>query len=186
MNFGLSFLPEVLVTISNDTLKVRDIESLSNFETMKIIQNSMLPDEVSARSTSITRKNISIDEFENEAKNFGVSLMDIGVGTAPHWIQKINLAVDNGITPFVITLQQNFPNPFNSTTVIPYIISTGGPVTLEVFNILGQKVVDLDEGYQGAGSHTIQFRADKLPTGIYFYRLHGTALSLTKKFMIIR
>ena len=186
MNFGLSYLPEVLVTISNDSLKVQDIESLSNYETMKIIQNTMLPDEVNVRSTSITRKNISPDEFENAAKNYGVSLMDISGGTLPHWIQKINLAVEKGVTPFVITLQQNFPNPFNSTTIIPYILSTGGPVTLEIFNILGQKIVDLDVGYQGAGSHTIQFKADKLPTGLYFYRLHGTALSLTKKFMIIR
>ncbi|MDP2982373.1 MAG: T9SS type A sorting domain-containing protein [Candidatus Latescibacter sp.] len=186
MNFGLSYLPEVMVTITNDSLTVRDIQSLSKYETMKIIQDTMLPDEVNVRGTSITRENISFNEFENVSKAFGMSLKDIGRGNIPHWIQKVNMTVDGRVSPFIITLQQNFPNPFNSTTIIPFILSTGGRVTLEIFNILGQKIVEMDGGFQEAGSHTIQFKADKLPTGLYFYRLRGTALSLTKKFMIIR
>jgi M6 family metalloprotease-like protein len=186
MNFGLSYLPEVMVTITNDSLTVRDIQSLSKYETLKIIQNTMFQDETNASGASISRENIFPDAFENVSKAFGMGIKDIGRGSTPRWIQKVNTTVDRKVSPFVITLKQNFPNPFNSMTVIPFILSTGGKVNLEIFNILGQKIVEMDGDYLEAGSHTIQFKADKLPTGLYFYRLRGTALSLTKKFMIIR
>jgi len=186
MNFGLSYRPDMLVTITNDTLKVQDITSLSTYETIKIIQDSMLENENNLVGTSISKNTVSLGEFEKAVKPFGINMNGINGGKTPRWIQKVNLTVERGITPFVITLGQNFPNPFNSDTVIPYILSKDGPTILEVFNILGQKVITLDKGYQEAGSHTIQLKADTLPTGLYFYRIRGSALSLTRKLLIIR
>jgi M6 family metalloprotease-like protein len=186
MNFGLTYLPEILVTITNDTLKVQDITSLSTYETIKIIQDSMLQNESDIVGTSISKSTILSEEFEEAAKPFGMSLNMINGGKKPNWIQKVNLTTEKGIAPFVVTLEQNFPNPFNSDTTIPYILSGDGRIVLEVFNILGQKVINIDKGHQESGSHAIQFKADKLPTGLYFYRLRGSDMSLTRKLMIIR
>ncbi|NIS16128.1 MAG: hypothetical protein GWN00_35175, partial [Aliifodinibius sp.] len=52
-------------------------------------------------------------------------------------------------------LSQNYPNPFNSSTVIEYAVPYDGHVVLDVYNILGQKVVNLVDGYQRRGDHTI-------------------------------
>ena len=69
-------------------------------------------------------------------------------------------------------LEQNFPNPFNPTTVISYYLPLTTNVTLTVYNVLGQKIKKLVQRKESAGWHKVQFNAEGLPSGIYFYRLH--------------
>ena len=85
-----------------------------------------------------------------------------------------------------MALYQNHPNPFNSATAIPYILSETGPVTLEIFDILGRKVMSRDEGYKGAGYHTALFSAAGLASGVYFYRIKGAPFPQTKRFVVLR
>lgn len=66
-------------------------------------------------------------------------------------------------------LDQNYPNPFNPTTVISYTIPKQSNVTLTVFNMLGQEVATLANGMMPAGSHSAQFSAQNLSSGVYFY-----------------
>lgn len=83
-------------------------------------------------------------------------------------------------------LEQNFPNPFNPTTTITYTIPKSGRVQLAVFNLLGQEVALIFEGYQGAGMHEVEFRNAELPSGIYFYRIQAQDFVETKKLTILR
>ncbi|MDP2983317.1 MAG: T9SS type A sorting domain-containing protein [Candidatus Latescibacter sp.] len=186
MNFGLDTKPEIMVSVSDDSLKAEKIVSLSRYETQRIIEQFLRSGEGEGGGFSIVRENVTPGEFENTAKEFGLNSGEIFRGASPRYIQKLTLVAEKNDLPFVVALNQNFPNPFNSETIIPYILSKNGVVTLEIYNLIGQKILAMDQGYQNAGSHILRFKANKLPSGLYFYRLHGSALSLTKKFMIIR
>ncbi|MDP4117357.1 MAG: Ig-like domain-containing protein, partial [Bacteroidota bacterium] len=66
-------------------------------------------------------------------------------------------------------LSQNYPNPFNPTTIISFSLPVSQKVTLEVFNLLGQKISTLVNSELQAGTYNINFNASNLPSGQYFY-----------------
>jgi len=84
------------------------------------------------------------------------------------------------------SLEQNYPNPFNPTTVIEYQIPSEGLVTLEVYNMLGQRVATLVNEVQRAGTHTAGFDASRLSSGVYLYRLQTGSQALTGKMMLVK
>lgn len=90
------------------------------------------------------------------------------------------------ITPNNFILNQNYPNPFNPSTSITYSLPNTGHITLEVFNMIGQKVATLIDGIENAGSHQIQFNANKIASGIYFYRIQFNSLTLTKRMLLMK
>ncbi len=89
------------------------------------------------------------------------------------------------------SLSQNYPNPFNPTTYIQYNLPEGCYITLTVHNILGQTVATLLDGAQEAGFKRVRWdgcsdAGEKLPSGIYFYRLTAGSFSQVKKMMMLR
>ncbi len=81
----------------------------------------------------------------------------------------------------------NHPNPFNPSTTIDYTLSGSSYVRLEVFNTLGERVRVLRDGtVQEAGSHSVVFDAQGLPSGIYFYRLQAGDFVETRKLVLMR
>jgi hypothetical protein len=75
------------------------------------------------------------------------------------------------IMPQAIGLFQNYPNPFNAQTTISYTLLRAGPVTLSIYNIMGQMAATLVDGMQSAGEHRMVWDAGDLPSGVYFGRL---------------
>ncbi|MDZ7267059.1 MAG: T9SS type A sorting domain-containing protein [candidate division KSB1 bacterium] len=105
-------------------------------------------------------------------------------------IPKINTAVRDrdpmaGL-PADYALAQNFPNPFNPTTVISFSLPASVKVKLEVFNALGQKVATLVNHKLPAGSHTATWNAASMPSGIYFYKLEAGSFSQTRKMVLAK
>ncbi len=92
----------------------------------------------------------------------------------------------DGLLPQQFNLAQNYPNPFNPTTVIAYTLPEASTVDLTVFNLLGQKVVTLVNGFKPAGTYQVDFDAKGLPSGIYFYRLVTKNNVATKKMMLLK
>jgi len=88
--------------------------------------------------------------------------------------------------PFSFELFQNFPNPFNSSTTIMYLIAQDDFVSLKVYDILGKEVKTLVEENKKAGYYSINFSANYLSSGIYFYKLTSGEYSLRKKFILIK
>jgi hypothetical protein len=70
-----------------------------------------------------------------------------------------------------LLLAQNTPNPFNPSTQIRFSIPSAGPVSLRVYDIIGQEIATLLDEHQPAGEHTVSFEGTGLPSGIYMYRL---------------
>jgi len=84
-------------------------------------------------------------------------------------------------------LKQNYPNPFNSETVIEFILEKSQSVTMEVFNILGERVKTLyRETKLNAGKHEARLKSDDLSSGLYFYRLTTKEFTASKKMLLIR
>ncbi|HXG37214.1 MAG TPA: T9SS type A sorting domain-containing protein [Bacteroidota bacterium] len=93
------------------------------------------------------------------------------------------------VLPGEFSLHQNYPNPFNPATVIRFTlpgVGTRHEVSLRVFNMLGQEVATLVNGEMEAGHHQVQWQAEGLPSGVYFYRLEAGRFVETKKMMLVR
>ncbi len=88
--------------------------------------------------------------------------------------------------PEDFTLSQNYPNPFNPTTTIAYTIPQSGMVNLSVYNLLGEKVVELVNEFQEVGARTVSFNASNLASGTYIYRLTSSNIVLTKKMILMK
>jgi len=104
--------------------------------------------------------------------------------------------------PSVFSLEQNYPNPFGkaipsgnpSTTIkysIPAAVGDGHArsstcVTLKIYDILGQDVATLVNKQQQPGNYEVQFDANNLPSGIYFYKINAGSFSTTRKMMLLK
>jgi photosystem II stability/assembly factor-like uncharacterized protein len=88
--------------------------------------------------------------------------------------------------PTTFSLSQNYPNPFNPSTTIKYGLPKDVKVTLEVYNILGQRVAVLADEAQEAGYHEVVFQNANLASGVYFYRLRAEDFVETKKLIFLR
>ncbi len=97
-------------------------------------------------------------------------------------------SIDKQDNPSRITfaLSQNYPNPFNPTTTIQYAISKPGYVTLKVYDILGKEITTLVNEQKLAGTYSINFSANKLTSGVYFYSIHVGSFTQTKKLLLLK
>lgn len=87
--------------------------------------------------------------------------------------------------PQTFYVEQNFPNPFNPSTVIRYGLPADAEVTLTVYNTLGQKVWTSSEGHKPAGVHEFTFDAGDLSSGMYLYRIDAGDFAATKQMILV-
>ncbi len=97
------------------------------------------------------------------------------------------LPVEHGTNdiPSDFRLMQNFPNPFNDSTVIPFYLPRPGRVSLEIFTIQGKRIWMQTTPNLPAGHHRIKFENTALSAGIYFYTLHHGSFNLTRKMVYL-
>ena len=94
--------------------------------------------------------------------------------------------------PIEFALNHNYPNPFNPVTTIKYSLPTESEVNISVFNILGQKIIDLVQQQQAAGYYETRFDSNNLPSGIYFYTIVAKSFdseqtfSQTRKMLLLK
>ncbi len=94
-------------------------------------------------------------------------------------------AVDENGNPQNV-LEPNFPNPVSSSTEIDYSLATSAPVSLSVYNELGQQVSTIVSDVQSAGGHSAIFNTGTLPDGIYYYTLQSGEFTATNSMVIAR
>lgn len=128
---------------------------------------------------------VSLDEYSGR-----ISVNSLNYHITP----KTTVPIEKPIagTPAKTELSPNYPNPFNPTTNIAYNLSTKSRVTLEIYNILGQRVVQLvNAQQQPAGSYHYQWNGDSYASGTYLYRLivrssEGQTYVKTRKMLLIK
>lgn len=97
----------------------------------------------------------------------------------------IEPGTDGNIIPNFL-LGQNFPNPFNPNTTIPFSVDHSGIVTITIYNILGQDVGVVLHKFMDAGNHQVNLNAELLPSGIYLYKLESGGQVLLKKMVLLK
>ena len=93
---------------------------------------------------------------------------------------------DQSLRPIEFRLEQNYPNPFNPATTITYWVPVATNVSLDVYNILGQKIETLVREQKAEGIYTVQWNAQHVASGIYFCQLRADSKVLTMKMQLVR
>jgi len=88
--------------------------------------------------------------------------------------------------PTEFSISANYPNPFNSETVLKYGLPEGSMVKLAIYDLLGREIAVLAEGYQTTGYHRAVWQAGDMPSGIYFYRFEAGKFSQAGKMLLIK
>jgi hypothetical protein len=91
-----------------------------------------------------------------------------------------------GVAPGQFVLAQNYPNPFNPSTTIEFALPKETHVSLEVYNVIGQRVATLVDETKPMGIYVVPFNASVLASATYFYRLTTKEVSFIKKMMILK
>ena len=91
-----------------------------------------------------------------------------------------------GEVPEEFELEQNYPNPFNPTTIISYGVPEAGVVSVKIYNMLGQEVAVLADGYVAEGRYTVAFDASGLSAGIYLYTIEAGSVQLTRRMTLLK
>lgn len=144
---------------------------------------------VEGHGTTTEAKNYSFVDRNIESRvNYSYRLKQIDFDGTSDYSQVVNL----GFTlPVAFTLEQNYPNPFNPTTNITFAVPVKSEVTLEVYNLIGQKLMTLAQGQLDAGKHSAQMNASSLSSGIYLYKLtaigeDGSQFTSSKKMTLLK
>ena len=134
----------------------------------------------------LLRNNIYLNTlYFNNSSLWGVG--DYGKLLNYKWIvTSVENPAQENQAPILYYLSQNFPNPFNPTTTINYSIVKQSYVSIIIYDVLGNEVAKLLDEEKPIGAYSIKFNAEKLSSGIYFYRLQAGDYIETKKMILMK
>lgn len=141
---------------------------------------------------------VDLNEFSDDISSLSFSLSssdngDYGMNT-PAYFALDNLVygytgtvgIEEDLNEKSLHLAQNYPNPFNPTTNIKFTLAQEQNIQLNIFNSNGQLVKKLANGNYKAGSYSLEFKAENLNSGIYYYQLKAKNSTLTKKMIMVK
>jgi hypothetical protein len=92
----------------------------------------------------------------------------------------------NNETPQSFAVLGNYPNPFNPTTTISFMLPQAAKITLAVYDVAGHQVANVVNGWREAGRHDVTFDGSNLASGVYIYRLQADSYSASGKMMLLK
>jgi hypothetical protein len=122
------------------------------------------------------------------AHSFDTTALAIAQGIADHLgVTRTTVAVtDRKESVNSFALSQNFPNPFNPSTVIKYSLPVDSDVSLKIYDMLGREIEVLVNGREFAGTHSATFNASPYSSGVYFYRITAGAMTEVRTMQYIK
>ena len=94
--------------------------------------------------------------------------------------------IDDDITPADFVLYQNYPNPFNPSTTIKYSVPVRNHVSLRVYDLLGREITTLVNETKEKGTHSVDFNANNISSGVYIYKLTAGESTFSKKLVVLK
>jgi len=172
----------------------------------KVVLNWATATEVNNYGFEVERNNLNITKWEkinfvqghgnsNSPKEYSFIDKPLGACNFNYRLKQIDFDGQYEYSPEVevnlevpvnFSVEQNFPNPFNPTTKIEFAIPTDNCVQIKVYNILGMELATLLNEHRQAGTHSIEFNASNLSSGIYFYKVVSGKYSAIKKMILLR
>ncbi len=173
-------------------------------ETEKIVPDNPVKGLVFGSATAVSRDTVIVTGGTDEegAPGFGngsaayVYSAEKNFGLPPYAVTPDGLKVTTIGDIKRTALLQNFPNPFNPETWLPYHLATDAPVSLSIYNVQGQLMRELDLGSQKAGSYLSRESAaywdgrdrfgEGVASGVYFYTLHAGTFHATRRMLVLK
>ncbi|MBI5471474.1 MAG: T9SS type A sorting domain-containing protein [Ignavibacteriae bacterium] len=132
-------------------------------------------------------------EFRDSTVGIGrwsYRLRQVDIDGTEHFSDAIDVRVLTAVresAPLVYSLAQNYPNPFNPSTTIKFSVERTGRAVIEMYNILGQRVMTLfDEVAEAGQYYTVRWNANGIASGMYIYRLQSGSFSSVKKLVVLK
>jgi hypothetical protein len=179
------------IAVSNDRLYIKHQAAIHLYD---------LSDPASPESLAVVL--VDSAEYEDIVVTNDVLLLGCGQADFDWWqipdapratIQIYNVVLnaapfDNNciLTPSSCILYPAYPNPFNSTTTIRYSLSEAVDVRLTVYDISGRELEVLISEHQNADRYAVNFKADKLTAGLYFYKLEAGSFTSVRKMALVK
>ncbi|GAB4377210.1 MAG: hypothetical protein Kow0042_24570 [Calditrichia bacterium] len=139
-------------------------------------------------ATSVKYKVKAVDNI-SQASDFSNEVTTYEPGNTIKSVDQLNLS--EALLPNAVILNANYPNPFNPTTTISYVLPTEQKIQLTVYSVTGEKVAVLVDDYMEKGFHQVQWNGrnqngNPVSSGIYIYELVTTDLRLTRKMLLAK
>jgi hypothetical protein len=156
-----------------------------NFEQIASYQTA---DKLRGQGTRLENTKYLYEDSRNTlpGKEYFYKLVSVDIDGTRHDITLSGQRIWSVQLPFEYALDQNYPNPFNPVTTIQFSLEKTARTTLEIYNVLGQKVATLVNGELNAGAYRYQWNGSGMASGIYFYRLRSDNFVATKKMLLVK
>ncbi|MDR3611901.1 MAG: T9SS type A sorting domain-containing protein [Ignavibacteriaceae bacterium] len=138
---------------------------------------------IKGKGTSTSANSYSFKDSPSKAGTYKYRLKQIDLNGRNNYSNEIEVVFSN---VFSFSLNQNYPNPFNPSTIISYQLSSGGLVTIKVYDVLGNEITTLVNEIKQSGVHEINFDASELSSGIYMYRMTVNNFTQIRKMILLK
>lgn len=195
--FGDAMPPIIPVELTSFTGNVNNLgQVILNWQTATELNNQGF--EIERRTESSEFRTIGFVEGAGtvtETRNYSYIDKSVEQGINIYRLKQIDFdgtfaysdEVEVDVTaPLTFDLAQNYPNPFNPSTSIKYSVPEASNVKLSVYNLVGEEVAVLVNGFVQAGTFEVSFDASNLSTGVYLYKLQSANSVQTKKMMLLK
>ncbi len=137
---------------------------------------------INGAGNSNSPKSYEYSDFNLSPGKYSYRLKQIDLDGSIEYSPIVEIIIEN---PKEFELNQNYPNPFNPSTRIKYQLSNSSQVLLKVYDMNGNEVATLVNGYKVAGNYEVEFDASNFSSGIYFYKLQAENFVDTKKMILL-
>ena len=177
-----------VINTSDTTIPVA-LDITGSFVPRNARLEQIAPTGLSVANSVVAADNIHVEEgnvaIDNQRVNFAIPKYGAVIVSIS---QDSTVGVDSHDTEDIqeYRLYANYPNPFNPITQIKFSVPKNSFVTLKVYNLLGEEVKTLFEGFRQRGNYTAAFDASRLSSGIYLCRMTAENFTDTKKIMLLK
>ncbi len=160
-----------------------EVERLQNFKITKLQEWKKIGF-VGGYGTTTEKNFYAFVDKNLEAGSYSYKLVQVDFDGTQNESNIVNVEINS--QPNEYKLLQNYPNPFNPSTTIQYSIPKNENVTLKIYNALGEEVRTLVNEHQTAGNYKVNFNAENLSSGIYYYRIVSKNYNAVKKMILLK